>query len=230
MGYNNINYNNDDDLIMNTSARIPVCLCLDVSGSMDGEPILELERGINMFFDSVKKDIQAREACETCIVTFESDIKVVQNYATVDNCEEVSLVADGGTNMYEGVSKALDLLEKRKKEYRNNGVDYYQPWLIVMSDGIPFNEDKVRELQNRIREMEANKKLVVFSIGIGDDCDLELMKGFSRKGALRLKNLNFAGFFEFLSKSMSIVSASNPNDPNTPLLDVSNFNEWAKLN
>ena len=31
--------------------------------------------------------------------------------------------------MGEGVTLALDLLKKRKQEYKDKGVDYYQPWL-----------------------------------------------------------------------------------------------------
>ena len=29
-----------EDLLTNPTTRLPICLCLDVSGSMDGAPIL----------------------------------------------------------------------------------------------------------------------------------------------------------------------------------------------
>ena len=35
-----------EDLINNPTARVPVCLCLDTSGSMDGQPINELNEGV----------------------------------------------------------------------------------------------------------------------------------------------------------------------------------------
>ena len=35
-----------EDLVNNPTARVPVCLCLDVSGSMSGEKISELNQGI----------------------------------------------------------------------------------------------------------------------------------------------------------------------------------------
>ena len=47
------------------------------------------------------------------------------------------LTANGNTPMGEGVRLALDLLDKRKQEYKDKGVDYYQPWLVLMSDGQP---------------------------------------------------------------------------------------------
>lgn len=42
------------DLSENTAPRLPVALCLDVSGSMSGEPLEALNRGIAAFFDSLR--------------------------------------------------------------------------------------------------------------------------------------------------------------------------------
>lgn len=51
--------------------------------------------------------------------------------------------AEGMTCMGEGLSLALDLLEKRKTKYKATGVDYYQPILVVMSDGLPNGNRRV---------------------------------------------------------------------------------------
>ena len=51
--------------------------------------------------------------------------------------------AEGMTCMGEGLSLALDLLEKRKAKYKATGVDYYQPILVVMSDGLPNGKRRV---------------------------------------------------------------------------------------
>lgn len=40
---------NFDDLANNPSARVLVCLCLDASASMQGDPINELNRGVELF-------------------------------------------------------------------------------------------------------------------------------------------------------------------------------------
>lgn len=42
----------------------------------------------------------------------------------------VCLCLDTSGLMGEGVNLALGLLEKRKQEYKDKGVDYYRPWLI----------------------------------------------------------------------------------------------------
>lgn len=76
--------------------------------------------------------------------------------------------AEGMTCMGEGLSLALDLLEKRKTKYKATGVDYYQPILVVMSDGLPNGNRRVwDEAVERIRALCASRKLSVVAVGIG---------------------------------------------------------------
>lgn len=76
--------------------------------------------------------------------------------------------AEGMTCMGEGLSLALDLLEKRKAKYKATGVDYYQPILVVMSDGLPNGNRRVwDEAVERIRALCASRKLSVVAVGIG---------------------------------------------------------------
>ena len=43
-----------EDLVNNPTPRVPVCLCLDVSGSMSGPPIDELNQGVKLLYDAIK--------------------------------------------------------------------------------------------------------------------------------------------------------------------------------
>lgn len=66
-----MNYSNfADDIVDNGTTLVPVCLCLDTSGSMRGKPISELNRGLKLFYDAVRKDEVACAAADICIVTF----------------------------------------------------------------------------------------------------------------------------------------------------------------
>ncbi len=224
----NKEYMGEDDLIMNTAPRVPVCLCLDTSTSME-TCVEELMEGVQKFIDAVNEDAQARASCELAIVTFDSKAKIKQEYATIDRIEPPYLNACGNTQINLGVAKALDLLNQRKRDYKRNGVDYFQPWLVIMSDGEPTcTDEELAEAQASTKELEAEKKLVVFNVGIGDNADLNCLSGFSNKRrAVRLKDYNFNGFFEFLSKSVSIVSRSRPEE--AIKLDASNFEDWATI-
>lgn len=116
--------------------------------------------------------------------------------------------------MGEAVNMALDMLEARKEEYKDAGVDYYQPWLVLMTDGMP-NRDKselFRSIQ-RTCQMVQDKKLTVFPIGIGSEADMDTLKKFSpKRKPLRLKGLKFKEFFTWLSKSVSKTSQSIPGE------------------
>lgn len=214
-----MNYEGEDDLIFNTAARCAVCLCLDTSGSMNPY-IDELNEGIKLFYDSIRANDLASKSCEIAIVTYDSDVKVVEDFSSIDTKKPKTLAASGSTKMGEGVQKALELLSARKQKYKDIGVDYYQPWLVLMSDGYPDNLSTVKDAQKITKELEDEKKLTIFPIGIGNDVDLDILSDFSnKKKALRLKDFKFADFFEWLGQSVSIVSASKVGD--TVKLDTS---------
>ena len=128
--------------------------------------------------------------------------------------------------MGEAVCEALDILEKRKQEYQNTGVDYYQPWLVLMTDGMPT--DDINEAVNRVVSMVNQKKLSVFPIGIGHDADMDILSQFSpARPPLRLQGLKFREFFEWLSASVQRVSASTPGEE-VPL-DLEGIKGWGYL-
>lgn len=202
-----------DDLVENPTPRVPVSLCIDTSGSMAGEKIRELIEGIALFYEAIDGDEDAHDSAEVSLVAFNSGADLIQDFASIDRLErEISISPSGLTHLGEGVNLALDTLEKRKSLYSDTGVLYYQPWLVLMTDGQP-NGDKValERAIERVTGMVANKKLTVFPIGIGSDADLRVLGRFSPgRPPLRLQGLNFKEFFEWLSKSVSKVSQSMP--------------------
>lgn len=101
--------------------------------------------------------------------------------------------------MGEAVNPGLDLLEKRKNAYKSKGVDYYQPWLVLMTDGAPNGDyNELHRAISRTAEMVNQKKLSVFPIGIGRDADIEMLASFSpKRSLLKLKDLKFREFFEW---------------------------------
>ena len=203
-----------EDLITNPTTRLPVCLCLDVSGSMSGKPICELQKGVEYFFEAIKSDEIARYSVELSIVTFGSTADVILDFANVDRQQIPTLEIEGSTNMEAGVNLALDILEKRKKEYSAKGVDYYQPWLVVMTDGYP-DSTPVSSI-NRVKQLGSNKKLTVFSVAIGDGADKTILKQFSTiKDGMVFKVKapeHFKEYFEWLSQSVLVASQSVPGD------------------
>lgn len=217
----------EKDLIENPTTRLPVCLCLDSSSSMSGFPIDELNKGVKYFFEAIKSDEIARYSVELAVVTFNSTVEKISDFSSIDRQTVTLLKADGWTAMGKGIELSLHLLEQRKKEYSEKGVDYYQPWLVLMSDGAPT--DNISIAANRVQDLSNRKKLTVFSIAIGDNADINTLKKFSSlKNNLVLKVKSpeyFKEFFEWLSQSVSVASQSVPGDkpslpPIPPVIEI----------
>lgn len=232
----------DDWLVNNPTARVPIVLCLDCSPSMSGKqelgassstngiPINELNEGVTMFLNSIRNDEVAKMSAEISIVVFSSLYEQILEFDYIENVSNPILELEleiGGTSIGGAVNMSLQLLEKRKKEYKEAGVDYYQPWLILMTDGSPTDNTHIN-VSKEISKLVNDKKLSIFPIGIGEGADMKTLKMFSpKRPPLKLKGLNFKEFFEWLSKSVSKVSESTPGDKVE--LDIDAIDNWANL-
>lgn len=217
-----------EELSVNPSHRVPVALCLDVSGSMAGPPITELNEGVRLFINSVREDPIASASAELCIVTFAKEAKLVADFRELTYFQFDRLTTPAGpTNLGAGVNLALDYLEKCKTEYKHVGIEHYQPWLVLMTDGVP-NVGNHIDAAERVCRLEAERRLVVFPIGIGNEADMAALAKFSKKRPpLKLKGLNFQLFFDWLSKSVSQVSQSIPGDE--VKIDTDGIQGWGVL-
>ncbi len=229
----------DQALIDNSATRVPVCLCLDTSGSMGlvvadrdqmretGETVFEdgqewsivtggttraalLKKGLETLKKAVKEDVVARRSIELCIVSFNDRAECITDFCDIDHFKVPEIDPEGETEMGEGINLALDLLEDRKKMYRDYGVSYYQPILVIFSDGENTGSyNSLARARSRISELTESKKLSCFQIGIDEECDIEeLTKINPKRPAKMLNSTKFNEFFIWLSKSTGVLSRS----------------------
>lgn len=196
----------DNDLISNPSPRCACVLVLDTSASMDGAPIRELNAGLQMFIQAVQEDDVASFSVELSVITAGGCVRSVLPFTTATDIGTIyPLTASGNTPLGEAVELALMQLEQRKQEYRRAGVAYYQPWLVIISDGEP--NDSWKAAAQQAQSLSSQRKLVVMPVGV-DGADIDILGQFSSKPAKQLSGLKFREFFEWLSASMSRVSTS----------------------
>src|SRR5438874_1308663 len=81
----------------NPEPRCPCVLLLDTSGSMTGNPVRALNEGLAAFREELLQDALARRRVEIAIVTFGGEVKVLQEFVTVDNYTPPTLQAIGLT-------------------------------------------------------------------------------------------------------------------------------------
>jgi uncharacterized protein YegL len=200
----------------NPDPRCPVVLVLDCSGSMgeivDGEtqtPIAALDSGLDTLVAELRRDPLARRRVEIAVVTFGTEATVASPFATVDNLVLPHLEASGRTSMGSALGQALDLIDERKRVYRANGVTYYRPWLMLLTDGLAT--DDTSAASQRIKAAEQAKSVAFFPIGL-DGADFDALAKLGSRQPLRLRGMAFDELFVWLSASQSRVSASNPGD------------------
>lgn len=189
----------------NPENRCPVILLLDTSGSMYGEPIKALNRGINTFKEDVIRDIQASLSVELAIITFGDKVKLAQDFITIDEFNPPILEASGVTPMGEAIEKALLLLEDRKRIYKDNGIGYYRPWIFLITDGAPTDNWQIPA--EMLKEAEAQKRCLFFAVAV-EGADMNKLKQIAPpdRPPVVLNGLDFRGLFQWLSTSMKRVS------------------------
>jgi uncharacterized protein YegL len=203
--------NLDIEFADNPDSRCAVVLLLDTSSSMSGQRIQELNKGLVTFQQELSKDLFASRRVEVAIITFDSSVNTVQNFVTVDQFNPPYLSATGSTAMGQAIETGLNLLESRKAVYRNNGIEYYRPWVLLITDGGPT--DNWQNAAQMVRQLAANKGVQFYAIGVqGANINILSQIAPTNKPPVMLKGLDFQALFEWLSNSMSVVAASKPGD------------------
>jgi uncharacterized protein YegL len=191
----------------NPENRCPVVLLLDTSASMSGEPIEALNQGINTFKDDVLKDSQAALSIEIAIITFGDRVNLQQDFVTIDEFNPPYLETTGLTPMGAAIEEALDLVETRKNLYKQNGISYYRPWIVLITDGAPT--DDWEDAAERIKQAEENRKCTFFAVAVeGADIDQLREIAPAQRPPVKLNGLNFRELFIWLSASTKAVAAS----------------------
>jgi uncharacterized protein YegL len=193
----------------NPEPRCPCVLVVDISGSMAGAPIDQLNQALKQFVQEVSHDSLASKRLELAVVSCGGDVRVAHDFATVHHFVPPILMAGGDTPLGEAIERAIELLDRRKRNYRLGGVSYYRPWLVVLTDGAPT--DDVRQAANLLREAENVKSLVAFCFGT-DTFDKTAMQNVFPRQPLTMRGARFQEFFRWLSASMAAVSHSRPGD------------------
>jgi uncharacterized protein YegL len=194
---------------------------------MKGQPIDELNDGLLAFQTALQEDVLARRRCEIAVVTFgKGGVNLLQDFVTVENLQLPRLEEGNGTPIGEAINTAIDALERRKGHYRQQGLAKYRPWVWLVTDGKPTDEWQAAAA--RARQMDADKHLVFFAVGVqGADMQTLAQIAPSTRPPLLLQGLAFREMFLWLSDSLGSngVSGAQPGSE----IQLSPVNSWARV-
>jgi uncharacterized protein YegL len=153
----------DVEFAANPEPRCPCILLLDSSASMSGSPIQELNEGLRALKQDLVADTMAAKRVELAVITF-GPVEVVTEFCTPDLYNPPSLIANNNTPMGQAIELAFEKLESRKKNYRDNGISYYRPWIFLITDGEPT--DQWQNAAALVHRSEEQKAAAVVSVGV----------------------------------------------------------------
>jgi uncharacterized protein YegL len=146
-----------------------------------------------------------------------------QAFVTVDQFQPPFLEAIGETPMGEAIQRSLALLHERKEIYKQNSLDYFRPWMFVITDGKPTDRNWEAAAE-QVKQEEIRRGVIFYGVGV-EKADMKVLGRFSdTRQPLKLKGLAFGDLFMWLSKSLSVIAHSRPGEQ-TPLPPV----DWGSV-
>ena len=192
-------------LAQNAEPRCPCLILTDVSGSIAGAPIAEVNAGLQRLKAKLVEDALACLRVELALVIFNENVTVAIDFCSPDNFNPPTLTASGGTHLGAAILKGLEMLNTRTAEYRAAGVSSYRPWLMLLTDA--ESGDDIAEVARLVKEAESNRRLAFFGIGVLG-ANMDALGSLSLRPPLCLEGIKFQELFEWLSVNLSTVAVS----------------------
>lgn len=205
------------------------CLCtliLDTSGSMGGEPIRELNRGLQEFYAAIEEDLIAANRLEVSIITFGSQIKTIQEPSLIENFDMPNLQPNGTTRLVDAVREAVRKTEQRKQWYKETGQPYYRPIIVLITDGEPDKDQDVQGLSIEIKDGVETKKFTFFGLGV-KGYNHNILQQICPPSAppMPISGYKFSEFFKWLSNSIGIITKSKEGES----IELPPISDWAQM-
>lgn len=190
---------------------LPVVLLLDVSSSMHGEKIEELNEAVKNMIDAFAKEEKMETQILVSVITFGAEVRLHLPYTKASQVQWEGLQAGGMTPMGTALKMAKAMIEDKETTPSRA----YRPTVVLVSDGQP-NDSWEEPLEKFISDGRS-RKCDRMAMAIGSDADEGVLNCFIKGTEHKLFRAKDASqlheFFQFLTMSVTMRSKSNnPND------------------
>lgn len=193
-----------------TAKPLPVILLLDVSGSMQGAKIQNLNEAIKDMLDTFCDTENGEIEIHVAIITFGAEVKLYQALTSASNITWHGLSASGGTPLGTAFKMAKAMIEDKNVVPSRA----YRPTVVLVSDGRPGDNWK-QPLSDFVKDGRSSK-CDRMAMAIGADADEGVLGQFlegSQNPLFYAENAKqLRDFFKFVTMSVTIRTLSqNPN-------------------
>jgi uncharacterized protein YegL len=211
--YEMIRFGSDKFPVGNNAKRVFCVVLADRSGSMEGQPIDELNRGLETLRECLLRDSIGKTVVDICVVSFgDGEASVVSEWCDASNFFPPHLIASGETPIGSAIAKGLSLIDARLAAAAQKRVACYVPWLILLTDGEPSDMAIADQMAEECKNRMARRALFCLAVGVGHQANLGWLKKLV-DSPQKLAGLNFSAFFEFVTRALSERASTRADEP-----------------
>jgi uncharacterized protein YegL len=187
--------------------RLPIYFLIDISESMVGEPIQQVEEGLAAIIQALKSDPYAPETVWVSIVIFAGQPKTLVPLQEIVNFYPPRFPIGSGTSLSKGLGHLMHELRSNivKTTYEQKGD--WKPIIFLFTDGVP-TDDTTAAISEWKQNWQRSANLI--AISFGDEVDTALL-GQLTDTVLHFKNTTpqaYKEFFRWVSDSIKTSSIS----------------------
>lgn len=187
--------------------RLPVYFLLDVSDSMVGEPIEELDRGLRLVIQELQVDPYALETAFVSVIAFAGKVKCLLPLTELTQFRIPKLGIGGGTSLGGALNFLVSELDRSIVTTTREVKGDWKPIIFLFTDGVPTDD-----VTGAIKKWNSTwgKKSNLVAVSIGNSADVQLL-GRLTSNVLRLSTVDqasFRDFFKWVSASIKTSSVS----------------------
>lgn len=185
--------------------RLPIYFLIDVSESMVGEPIDQVQEGIANIIKELKADPYALETVWISIIGFAGQSKVITPLQDIITFYPPKIPIGSGTSLSAGLNELMRSIEKDiiKTTYERKGD--WKPIIFLFTDGVPTDTCD-GEIEKWNSEYKSQTNLV--AISIGDNTNFNLLTRLSNH-VLQFNNEEVNAYREFFKWVTASIKATS---------------------
>lgn len=187
--------------------RLPIYFLVDISESMVGVPIEQVQEGMRTIIQNLRVDPYALETVFVSIIAFAGKAKVLSPLTELYKFYPPTFPIGGGTSLGKGLECLMDDMDKNIQKTTLERKGDWKPIIFLFTDGNP-TDDYARSFRRWNKKYRDHCNLV--AVSIGDNVNVLTLAQITND-ILLLKETDhesFSKFFKWVTASIKTTSMS----------------------